>query len=288
MKFGNKKTSKTQADRSTDTNPRSETTEHNQQNADTSRRRKNKTRKTHGVKDNIITIFWALVIALILRSFAFEPFNIPSGSMYPTLYIGDFLFVSKYPYGYSRYSFPLSLPLFEGRLIEDVPERGDVVVFRSPTVEGRDLIKRVIALPGETVQMREGRLYLNGELIERRDIGSAADMIGRPALACAWEEPRLFTEHLPQGFVHEIIETGDTCRLDNTEVITVPTDHYFVMGDNRDNSEDSRAAGVGLVPAENLIGRAEILWLSLDNARFWQIWRWPSALRFDRIFDRVE
>lgn len=224
------------------------------------------------------TVFWAIVIALVFRSFLFEPFSIPSGSMIPTLKVGDYLFVSKYSYGYSRYSFPFGIIPFSDRLFGREPERGDVIVFRKPGDESIDYIKRLVGLPGDEIYVREGILHINGAPVTRRlepDMQGEHIPFGRPAI--------IYTETLPEGRAHLIQEYSDNDRMDNTPPRVVPDGHYFFMGDNRDNSRDSRAE-VGFVPAENLVGRAEFLFFSHNGrASIFEIWKWPSAIRFGRI-----
>ena len=242
-------------------------------------------RKSGGFWDTVKTIVYAVLIALVIRTVAFEPFNIPSGSMRPTLLVGDYLFVSKYSYGYSRHSLPLSLPLIPGRLFMSPPERGDVAVFKLPSDNKTDYIKRIIGLPGDRIQMKVGRLYINDKMIPRKRIVDFVftDEYGRIQRAAQ------FIEILPGGREHRILEITDRGQLDNTPVYTVPEGQFFAMGDNRDNSQDSRVArAVGFVPAENLVGRAEILFFSTNgSARFWEVWRWPSSIRFARFFDLV-
>jgi signal peptidase I len=233
------------------------------------------------------TVIWAVLIAIVVRTVAFEPFNIPSGSMIPTLLVGDYLFVSKYSYGYSRYSLPLGLPLIPGRILYDAPQRGDVVVFKLPRDNETDYIKRIIGLPGDRIQMRGGRLFINDQMVPRERI---EDYIYRDDNGQMVREAR-FIETLPGGRRHEILELSDNEFLDNTPVFTVPEGHFFAMGDNRDNSLDSRAdpkgplKGVGFIPKENLVGRAEILFFSADgSAAIWEFWKWPTAIRFQRFF----
>jgi signal peptidase I len=236
-------------------------------------------RKTGGFKETLRTLVYALAIALVVRTFAFEPFNIPSGSMKPTLLVGDYLFVSKFAYGYSRYSLPLSLPLFSGRILEQLPERGDVVVFKLPADNKTDYIKRVIGLPGDRVQVREGLLYINGVAAQIEPIGRFMEEIGGSQV-----DAPLQRETLPDGPSHEIIDLTPNGAHDNTRVYEVPPGHVFVMGDNRDNSLDSRVDHVGYIPLENLIGRAELLFFSVNGeARLWEIWKWPLAIRYDRL-----
>lgn len=228
----------------------------------------------------------AIVLALLIRTFAFEPFNIPSGSMLPNLLVGDYIFVSKYSYGYGKYSFPFNIADFDGRLFERSPERGDVAVFRQPKNTNIDYIKRIVGLPGDRIQMIEGILHINGQPVLRVKDGieKTENIFGRGAAFAK------YTETLPNGSSHSIIEVSDDMSLDNTPVFTVPEDHFFAMGDNRDNSQDSRVLGfVGYVPKENLIGRAEFIFFSTNGtARLFQIWKWPSSIRFDRILKRIE
>ncbi len=230
-----------------------------------------------------MTVLYAVVIALFVRTLAFEPFNIPSTSMVPTLLVGDYLFVSKYAYGYSRYSLPVSLPLLRGRLFFSQPERGDIAVFKLPRDDKTDYIKRIIGLPGDRIQVVSGVLHVNGEPVERRRIEDYLGDDGHPGAA-------QYIETLPNGRNHRIVEMSDYGRLDNTGVYTVPEGHYFAMGDNRDNSLDSRVLSeVGYIPAENLVGRAEFLFFSHNgSARLWEIWRWPLAVRYARLFQAVE
>lgn len=243
-------------------------------------------KKSGGLWDTVKTLFYAVLIALGIRTFAFEPFNIPSGSMIPTLLVGDYLFVSKYSYGYSRHSLPLSLPLIPGRIFSSMPERGDVAVFKLPRDNKTDYIKRIVGIPGDRVQVRQGRLYLNGDMVERRAIApyEAAGPFGtRIGMS-------QYVETLPGGQRHLIIERSDSDPLDNTGVYTVPEGHVFAMGDNRDDSLDSRVLNqVGFVPVENLVGRAEFLFFSHDSsAHIWEVWKWPGAIRWSRIFQSID
>lgn len=242
-----------------------------------------KNKKSDGVRETIKTVFYAVIIALVVRTLAYEPFNIPSTSMVPTLLVGDYLFVSKYAYGYSRHSLPLSLPLLHGRLFFSQPERGDIAVFKLPRDDKTDYIKRIIGLPGDRIQLVHGVLYLNGEAVQRRRIEDyLADDDHRGAAQ--------YIETLPNGRSYHIVEMSDFGRLDNTGIYTVPEGHYFAMGDNRDNSLDSRVLSeVGYIPAENLVGRAEFLFFSHNStARLWEIWKWPMAIRYGRMFQAIE
>ena len=244
-----------------------------------------------GLWENIRTIVYAILIALVVRTFAYEPFNIPSKSMLPTLLVGDYLFVSKYSYGYSRYSMPLGLPLVPaGRVLFSGPERGDVAVFKLPSDNKTDYIKRIVGLPGDEIQVREGRLYINRKMVERERIEDYFD----PTESGVPVRYQRFVETLPNGRKHIILEMSDDAGLDNTPAFKVPAGHYFAMGDNRDNSADSRVMrttgypSVGYIPAENLVGRAEFLFFSIDpSASFWELWKWPGAIRWDRLFDAV-
>lgn len=242
------------------------------------------TKKKSGWGESIRTILYAGLIAIGIRSIAFEPFNIPSGSMIPTLLVGDYLFVSKYSYGYSRHSFPFSPNLFSGRILGSVPQRGDVAVFKLPRDTSQDYIKRIIGLPGDRIQVIRGILHVNGEAVRREAIGPYVTEGDGPRMTV-----RLYREVLPGGRTHEIIEQTDDGVLDNTPEFTVPPGHVFAMGDNRDNSLDSRVpSAVGFVPIENLVGRAEFIFFSVDgSARWWEVWGWPFAIRYSRLFTLV-
>ena len=249
-----------------------------------------------GFLETVKVIAQALLIALVVRTFLFQPFNIPSGSLIPTLLVGDYLFVSKYTYGYSRHSFPFSAVPLPGRIMGSAPKRGDIAVFKLPKDGQTDYIKRVIGLPGDRIQMIDGRLYINGTMVKREPTTPYAttDAYGRPVTVPA------YIETLPNGVSHEVIEReGDRGYWDNTFEYTVPADHYFMMGDNRDNSTDSRDLNsVGYVPYENFVGRAEIIFFSVDTGPEGA----PHAggligyiqgfgdlkIRWDRIFQRVK
>ena len=243
-----------------------------------------KKRDKGGLGETICTVVYAVLIALVIRTFAYEPFNIPSESMLPTLLVGDYLFVSKYSYGYSRYSLPWGLPLFEGRLWQSEPRRGDVAVFKLPSDNSTDYIKRIVGLPGDRVQMRDGKLFINDQSVVKV---RAEDFIYERN-GQRFRVPR-FVETLPGGPRHDTLDFIAAGEHDTTREFVIPAGHYFAMGDNRDNSLDSRArGGVGMVPAENLVGRAEFLFFSTDgSARLWEFWRWPFAIRFDRLFKQV-
>ena len=241
-------------------------------------------RKPEGKFEFIKTIVIAGALALGFRSLLFEPFNIPSGSMIPTLLVGDYLFVSKYSYGYSRYSFPFGIAPFDGRIFETPPERGDVAVFRQPQNESVAFIKRIVGLPGDRIQVTDGVLRINDVAINRVRKGFATASDGYNVIRFA-----VYQETLPNGKSYLIQERSDDDDvLDNTNVFLVPEGHYFMMGDNRDNSRDSRTTSVGMVPAENLIGRAERLFFSHNSsAHLWEIWKWPFAIRYGRLGDGI-
>lgn len=249
--------------------------------------------------ETIRTIIYAVVIALLFRSFIVEPFTIPSGSMLPTLKIGDYIIVSKYSYGYSRFSLPLSLPLFPGRILYSEPERGDVVVFRNPHNESEDWVKRLVGLPGDKVETRNGRLYINDKQVPRQNIGQIG-VEKRDNQEHEWEvdpstgeylvyDTTHYREVLPGGKQHSILEVGgDDTGADNKAPQIVPPDHFFFMGDNRDQSSDSRF-DLGSVHKNQLIGRAEFVIFSTNGkAAFWEFWKWPENIRWSRIFMEVE
>ena len=241
--------------------------------------------KSGGIGETISVVVQALLIALVFRTFLFQPFSIPTGSMTPTLLIGDYLLVSKFSYGYSQYSFPFSPPLFDGRVLAmGEPERGDIAVFRLPRDPSLDYIKRVIGLPGDRVQMRDGRLFLNGEPVERERGGAylAENTFGDPV------EIPVYLETLPNGVSYQTLDADPNGPGDNTREFVVPEGHYFMMGDNRDNSADSRF-NVGMVPLENFVGKAQIIFFSIgDGASALEVWKWPTALRPGRIFDLTQ
>ncbi len=239
-------------------------------------------KKSDGFREIAKTVGYAILIALVIRTFLFEPFRIPSGSMIPSLLVGDYLFVAKYSYGYSKYSFPMSPDLFSGRIMEGQPKRGDVVVFRQPPHPEIDFIKRIVGLPGDHIQVKQGILNINGVPVIRERIPDFVDEQGNNYIQ--------YMETLPNGVKHRIIEMqGDQGGLDNTREFVVPAGYYFAMGDNRDDSMDSRTDEVGFVPAENLVGKAEIIFFSTDGtAHWWQVWKWPFAVRYSRLFDLIQ
>ena len=223
-------------------------------------------------------VFALMVLALpAFRTLLYQPFNIPAGSMMPTVLVGDFLFVSKYAYGYSRYSFPFTPPLFTftGRIFGSTPERGDVVVFRLPRDDSTDYIKRIVGLPGDKIQMIGGQLYINGTAVKRE---RAEDFVGTED-GRQTKPIKRWKETLPNGASYYTLDLVESSFYDNTPVYTVPPDQYFMLGDNRDNSTDSRVLSqVGYVPIDHLVGRASIIFFSIGG----------EEVRWDRLFKRVE
>jgi signal peptidase I len=241
-------------------------------------------RREGGFAETIRVVFHALIIALVIRTFLFQPFNIPSGSMIPTLLVGDYLFVSKYSYGYTHYSLPFSPPLFPGRILGGEVHRGDVVVFRLPKDDSIDYIKRVVGLPGDRIQVIDGVLNINGQPVKHEHIDDyVTDDDG------VVQRVKQYRETLPNGVTYTTLDLTDNGFYDNTPVYTVPAGDYFMMGDNRDNSTDSRVLSqVGYVPYENIIGKAQIIFFSIGNgAHAWEVWRWPWTVRWDRLFKLV-
>lgn len=260
------------------------------------------TRRQEKDRDSFVDLLRAIAsaaaIALLIRSLLFEPFNIPSGSMFPSLLVGDYLFVEKYSYGYSKYSLPLGIVQFRGRIFESQPARGDVAVFRQPVRPDIDYIKRIIGLPGDRIQVKEGILHIN-DMPVMRDFQGGEDIRSDGGFSFY----NKYIETLPNGVRHYIYEMSDTAPLDNTDVYTVPAGYYFAMGDNRDGSLDSRVQDeVGFVPAENLIGRAAIIFFSIkdmDDACLYEgtlastrsflckLVSWPLAIRYNRVLKHV-
>ena len=233
-------------------------------------------------KKEWMQFFWLALLALTIRSCAYEPYNIPSSSMVPTLLIGDYLFISKYDYGYSKHSFPFSIPIIpRGRIFNNPPERGDIVVFKVPTDKKTDYIKRVVGIPGDTIRVANGRLMIDGIEVPREELGEE-DWLTESGL----QHYIRYRETLPNGVKHDIYEISDNMILDNTDIWEIPEGHYFVMGDNRDNSQDSRV--FGLVPEELLEGKARLIFYSTNgNGWFFQFWRWTHFLRLERIFTKI-
>ena len=235
--------------------------------------------------ENLKTLIYALILALIIRSFLFQPFYIPSSSMEPNLLVGDRLFVAKYEYGYSRHSFPFSPKFTDKRFVAKKPTRGDVIVFKTPADNRTDYIKRLIGLPGDTIQMTDGEIFLNNKKIKRRSIKITKE------INCGKESINVnaFEEILPNGKKYIAVYRDDGTMM-NTDVFVVPDDHYFFMGDNRDCSKDSRfLSSVGYVSFINLVGKAKIIFFSNDKKKgsFIKFWKWNETLRMDRFFKNI-
>jgi signal peptidase I len=245
--------------------------------------------KAHGWRGQLLQLVGVVLVVLLAKGAIAEPFYVPSGSMEPTLMIGDALLASKYPFGYSAASLPIQITVPEtGRLFGAAPKRGDVVVFRWPGDRSQAWVKRVVGLPGDRIQMRQGQLFINDHAASLKPdgTGEAEDDSGSS------EPAYRYIETLPGGVAHEIFKIRDNGRLDNTPEVTVPPGHLFVMGDNRDNSADSRVpvreGGVGLLPMDNLFGRADAVVGSWDlGIRHQPVWTWLSGFRLARFFTTV-
>ena len=239
--------------------------------------------KKNSILSNLKSISFAIFIALIIRSFIAEPFNIPSGSMKPNLLVGDFIFVSKWSYGYSKHSLPFSLPLIPNKILSKIPDRGDVVVFKTPENNRTDYIKRVIGLPGDKIKIINGNINLNGKNIARKKMKDFFDNDKNASL----KRIRKYKE-FHDSISFDIIDIMDNGIADNTQLFEVPDGYFFVMGDNRDNSQDSRFKTVGFIPFDNLVGKARFIFFSLENSRFLEFWKWPKAIRGSRIFKKIK
>ena len=235
--------------------------------------------------ENFKTIFYALIIAVLIRSLIIQPFYIPSSSMEPTLLVGDRLFVTKYSYGYSKHSFPFSPPVKEGRFFFTKPKRGDVVVFKTPADNRTDYIKRLIGLPGDQIQFIDANLFLNNSEILKSRISKNAKIF------CGDKNIDVFTfdEKLPNGKIYKTVYLKNF-SYQNSDKFIVPEDHYFFLGDNRDCSKDSRfLTSVGYVHKNNLVGKAQFIFFSSDKSigRIFSVWKWNKSIRFDRFFKKI-
>jgi len=240
-------------------------------------------KKKNNFLSNIKSISLAVFIALLIRSFIAEPFNIPSGSMKPNLLVGDFIFVSKWSYGYSRHSLPFSIPLIPKKIFSKIPNRGDIVVFKTPEDNRTDYIKRVIGLPGDKIKIINGEISLNDTIILRKKMNDFIDNDKNSSI----KRVRKYKEY--HDLVNfDILDIMDNGIADNTELFEVPKGFFFVMGDNRDNSQDSRFKTVGFIPFDNLVGKARFIFFSLENSRFLEIWKWPKAIRGNRILKTIK
>jgi len=237
------------------------------------------------IVENLKTLFYALIIAIIIRSLLIQPFYIPSSSMEPNLLVGDRLFVTKYSYGYSKHSFPFSPPFFEGRFIFSKPKKGDVVVFKTPADNRTDYIKRLIGLPGDQLQFIDSNLYINNvEVLKSRISINDKIFCGKKNI-----DVSTFQEILPNGKKHKSVYLKDY-SYKNSDLFIVPKDHYFFLGDNRDCSKDSRfLTSVGYVHKNNLVGKAQFIFFSSDKSigSIFSFWKWNKSLRFDRFFKRI-
>ena len=243
------------------------------------------------ITNNIISVLVAVFVALLIRSFLFEPFNIPSGSMKPNLLVGDFIFVSKYSYGYSRHSFPFSLAdrngkLFPGKYFSSSPKRGDIVVFKTPQNNRTDYIKRVIGIPGDKIKIINGQIIINGSKISRKKIEPFIDTEISERIIKDGRR-RQYKEFFFNKEIN-VLDLEDFSFADNTPEYKIPENKFFVMGDNRDNSQDSRFSNVGFIPFENIVGKAQFIFFSLENSRFLEIWKWPTSIRYERIFKKIK
>lgn len=242
-------------------------------------------RNANGIVETVKVVVQALLLALVVRTFFYQPFNIPSGSMKSTLLVGDYLFVSKFSYGYSQYSIPYAAIPFSGRVFGSEPKRGDVAVFKLPRDNETDYIKRVIGLPGDRIQVKRGLLHINGEAVKVEPLEpfSERGRFGQMKRLAA------FKETLPNGVSHTILRETDEGFQNNTQEYVVPAGHYFMMGDNRDNSQDSRYLDmVGYVPAENLVGKAQMIFFSIEEgSTAWAFWTWPWEIRWSRLANLI-
>ena len=240
--------------------------------------------KKEVILENFKTLFYALIIAIIIRSLLLQPFYIPSSSMEPTLLVGDRLFVTKYSYGYSKHSFPFSPPILNKRIFSSQPKRGDVIVFKTPVDNRTDYIKRLIGLPGDTIQFIDSNIYINNvEILKSRISKNDKIFCGNQTI-----DVFTFEESISNDKIHKTVYMKNF-PFQNSDLFKVPNDHYFFLGDNRDCSKDSRfLSSVGYVHKDNLVGKAQFIFFSLENSRFLQIWKWPNSIRYERIFQKIQ
>ena len=241
--------------------------------------------KKKDIIENIKTLFYALIIAIIIRSLIIQPFYIPSSSMEPSLLVGDRIFVTKYSYGYSKHSFPFSPPIFKGRILSNKPERGDIVVFKTPADNRTDYIKRLIGLPGDQIQFLDSNLYINNSEVVKSRLSSS------DKIYCGTYDLDVYTfeENLPNGIKHKSVYLKNF-PYDNSDPFVVPDDHYFFLGDNRDCSKDSRfLSSVGYVHKDNLVGKAQFIFFSSDKSigNIFSFWKWNKSLRFKRFLKKI-
>ena len=238
------------------------------------------------IVENIKTLLYALVIAIIIRSLLIQPFYIPSSSMEPNLLVGDRIFVTKYSYGYSKHSFPFSPPLFKGRMLENPPKRGDVVVFKTPADNRTDYIKRLIGLPGDTIKFVDSNLYINNSEIIKSKISNKVEIFcGKKKI-----DVFLFEEELSNKKKYNSVYLKNF-PYQNSDIFSVPENHYFFLGDNRDCSKDSRfLSSVGYVHKDNLVGKAQFIFFSSDRSKgsIFAIWKWKDTLRLNRFFKKIK
>jgi len=237
------------------------------------------------ILENLKTILYALIIALVIRSLLIQPFYIPSSSMEPTMLVGDRLFVTKYSYGFSKHSFPFSPPIFKGRLFSNSPKAGDVIVFKTPSDNRTDYIKRLIGLPGDKIQFIDGDLYLNkNEILKSKIADSDLIYCGKEAI-----NVNTYQEKLPNGKIYKTVYLKKY-NFQNSDIFTVPEKHYFFLGDNRDCSKDSRyLTSVGYVHEDNLVGKAQFIFFSSDFriGSIFSFWKWHKTIRLKRFFKKI-
>ena len=241
-----------------------------------------KTPSSSWIKSNILTLLYALIIALLIRTFLFQPFFIPSSSMEPNLLVGDRLFASKYDYGYSKHSFPFSFGPISNRIFSSTPERGDIIIFKPPHTD-LDYIKRLVGLPGDKIRVENGKLIINDTILNYKKIREEPKVLKNGRVV----NVDTYLETLPSGKSYEIYNYIDGSPGDNTKEITIPTDSYYFMGDNRDNSNDSRFWGT--VKFERLVGKAQIIFFSTEGgSKFYEFWKWPFDIQFNRLFNFIK